>query len=168
MFCFGRHQLHRSPPLTMARRPAHPIPTPPLHTASGPSMQPSLQIRPFLFNNFHDAPPATSFLSSFCIVARGWVGRLSIFFKSYLNSLPHYRSLAYLLCPLPVLYFQQLPAIKFCNSSVLMTLQNVRGWVVPPTVPSLFPCERRPRQGRFVTSLLPYLPTSSLHLEAGC
>ena len=31
----------------------------------------SLQICTFVFNHFHDAPPATSFLSCFCIVARG-------------------------------------------------------------------------------------------------
>src|SRR5213082_3282174 len=30
-----------------------------------------LQICPFVFNNFHDAPPATRFLSYFCIVAGG-------------------------------------------------------------------------------------------------
>jgi hypothetical protein len=28
---------------------------------------------PFTFNNFHDARPATPFVSCFCIVARGWV-----------------------------------------------------------------------------------------------
>ena len=31
-----------------------------------------LQIRPFIFNDFQDAPPATFFFSCFCIVARGW------------------------------------------------------------------------------------------------
>src|SRR5579859_7974803 len=35
----------------------------------------SLQIRPFVFNNFQDAPPATLYFSWFCIVARGWVPR---------------------------------------------------------------------------------------------
>src|SRR5215467_3010335 len=30
-----------------------------------------LQICPFIFNNFHDAPPANPFLSSFCTVAGG-------------------------------------------------------------------------------------------------
>ena len=32
----------------------------------------SLQICPFIINNFQDAPPATLFFSCFCIVARGW------------------------------------------------------------------------------------------------
>ena len=32
----------------------------------------SVQICTFIFNHFHDAPPATLFLSCFCIVARGW------------------------------------------------------------------------------------------------
>ena len=31
-----------------------------------------LQICTFVFNNFQDAPPATPFLSSICIVAGGW------------------------------------------------------------------------------------------------
>src|SRR5215471_16949645 len=32
-----------------------------------------LQICPFVFNHFHDAPPATPFASIFCIVARGGI-----------------------------------------------------------------------------------------------
>ena len=43
---------------------------PPRHFALAPRS--SLQIRPFVFNNFQDAPPATLFFSCFCIVARGW------------------------------------------------------------------------------------------------
>ncbi len=31
----------------------------------------SLQVCTFVFNHFHDAPPATLFLSNFCIIARG-------------------------------------------------------------------------------------------------
>lgn len=34
----------------------------------------SLQISTFVFNHFHDALPATPFISNFCIVARGWYG----------------------------------------------------------------------------------------------
>src|SRR5207245_2485058 len=34
-------------------------------------LQPNLQICPFVFNHFHDAPPATLFFSWFCIVAGG-------------------------------------------------------------------------------------------------
>ena len=36
-------------------------------------LQCSLQICSLVFNNLQDAPPATPFLSSFCMVARGWV-----------------------------------------------------------------------------------------------
>ena len=44
----------------------------PVHLPRTVSLQQNLQICPFVFNNFQDAPPATPFLSSFCIVAGGW------------------------------------------------------------------------------------------------
>ena len=72
----------------MARRHALPISTPPFYPANSRSLQPSLQICTFVFNNFQDAPPATLFLSIVCIVAGGWVASPSVHFKSYLNSLP--------------------------------------------------------------------------------
>ena len=34
----------------------------------------TLQIRPFIFNDFQHAPPTTPFLPCICIVAGGWVG----------------------------------------------------------------------------------------------
>src|SRR5689334_23816347 len=52
-----------------------------------------LQTCTFVFNNFQDAPPATPFPSSFCIVAGGWVGPSSNIQLSAANL----RSL-YLLC----------------------------------------------------------------------
>src|SRR5215471_18349600 len=56
------------------RRSALLIQTPPLYPANPFCLQQKLHICPFIFNNFHDAPPATYFLSTFCIVAEGWVG----------------------------------------------------------------------------------------------
>ena len=43
----------------------------------------TLQICTFIFNNFQDAPPATSFLSTFCIVAGGWQGSPSFLFSLF-------------------------------------------------------------------------------------
>src|SRR6266567_8529524 len=58
------------------RRPALFILALPLYPASPSCLQRRLQICPFIFNNFHDAPPATPFFSKFCIVARGGMGLL--------------------------------------------------------------------------------------------
>src|SRR5690242_18235474 len=61
-------------------RPALLIPSQSLQPTNTSLLQPRLQICTFLFNNFHDAPPATSFFSIFCIVARGsWVSLLPLF-----------------------------------------------------------------------------------------
>ena len=58
-----------------------------LHPGNIRCLHPTFQIRPFIFNNFQDAPPATSFLSTLCIVAWGWVSPLPILFRYHLNSL---------------------------------------------------------------------------------
>lgn len=58
-------------------------------TLSLHSLQRSLQIRSFVFNELQVAPPTTLFLSWFCIVARGWV---------HSRHTVHKRSL-YALCP---------------------------------------------------------------------
>ena len=42
-----------------------------------------LQICTFVFNNFHDAPPATLFFSNFCIFARGWHGSPHFLFSVF-------------------------------------------------------------------------------------
>ena len=42
-------------------------------SSSAASVATTLQIRPCLFNNFQDAPPATPFLLCICMVAGGWV-----------------------------------------------------------------------------------------------
>src|SRR5690348_2569595 len=48
-----------------------------------------LQTCTFVFNNFQDAPPANSFISTFCIVAGGWYGSpLLIFNFRLLTSVP--------------------------------------------------------------------------------
>jgi hypothetical protein len=88
---------------------------------------PSLRIRPFVFNNFQDAPPASSFFSYFCIVVRVSVRPLPFHFKYYLNSAPLYSSSTSLLCTLPLFCFQQVATVKFSKSRVLITIQNARG-----------------------------------------
>jgi hypothetical protein len=88
---------------------------------------PSLQIRPFVFNHFQDAPPASSFFSYFCIAARAGMGPLPFHFKYYLNSTPLCPSSTSLLCTLPLFCFQQVTTVKFSKSRVLITIQNARG-----------------------------------------
>jgi hypothetical protein len=56
------------------------------------SLRSSLQICLFIFNNFQDAPPATSFFSCFCIVARGGGVPFSLLFvknKERVHRLSH-------------------------------------------------------------------------------
>lgn len=103
------------------RRPASLIPSLAFHAFSS-CLQQNVQIRPFSFNNFQDAPPATLFLSKICIVAGGWVGEQR---SALLNAL--------LLCP-----FCPSPIALFSTSSELPNLQPVcfdndmncpgRGW----------------------------------------
>src|SRR5690349_14042889 len=61
----------------LAKRPTSLISALPLHFVGASNREQPVQICNFVFNSFHDAPPATPFLSSFCIVAGGWVGTWS-------------------------------------------------------------------------------------------
>src|SRR5690348_10457766 len=45
-----------------------------------------LQTCTFVFNNFQDAPPANSFISTFCIVAGGWYGSPLLIFNFRLSA----------------------------------------------------------------------------------
>lgn len=54
------------------RNPAFFITALPLDSPGSACLQKPLQTCTFVFNHFQDAPPATSFSSSFCIVAGGW------------------------------------------------------------------------------------------------
>ena len=83
----------------------------PLHPARATSLQKSLQNRAFIFNNFQDAPPATSFLSTFCIVAGGWLGPL---FDCRLPTVH--------VCSLYLLYFQ-----SFAHSLAQWSTRNIFG-----------------------------------------
>lgn len=74
----------------------------------------SLQICAFVFNHFHDAPPATPYLSDFCIVARGWVYLFSLHF------------------PIPILG-KSYPASK--NSSPVLDVSSGGGFSVSHPVP---------------------------------
>ena len=62
----------------LAQRPASLISALPVPVVIASNRERPLQVCTFVFNNFHDAPPATPFLSSFCIVARECVGPVSV------------------------------------------------------------------------------------------
>src|SRR5262249_44513898 len=85
--------------------------------------------KPFFFTDFRTLDPQWSKRNSFVI------NRLRTLFNTtegweHSGSL---RSLAQPVyeCPLPSLCFQQLPTVKFCNSFVLITMQNAPGVYTP-------------------------------------
>ena len=92
-------------------------------------LQHLLQICTFVFNNFQDAPPATPFVSCFCIVARGW-GTPS----------PRLRLAHHCFSPFALgypLYFHANTNCPFCNSFVLITIRIARGWVGAQPIPGI-------------------------------
>ena len=57
--------------LTMTRQPSFLKQTISFRPANSFCLQQTLQVSPFIFNHFDDAPPATTLLSTFCFVAGG-------------------------------------------------------------------------------------------------
>ena len=78
-----------------------------------------LRICTFVFNYFHDAPPATSFFSNFCIVARGCVPSSSRLLAT------HHRFALFALSQL--FSFHTNTNCPFCNPFVLITIRIAPG-----------------------------------------
>ena len=100
-------------------------------------LAPSFEGAPFckfapLFSTTSTMPlPQPLSFQSFASLPGGGMGPFPIFLKLYLNSCSLFCSLAYLLWLLPSLCFQQLPTIKFCNPSVLITIRIAGGGGTP-------------------------------------
>src|SRR5579859_993696 len=93
----------------LPRRPSLLIPALQLYLAHTSPLQKPLQICTFVFNHFQDAPPATPFLSTFCIVAGGWHG--SVYLPFSLFHLPY--QLSALECAVP-----QFPIVSLLECAV--------------------------------------------------
>ena len=111
----------------MARRALLPVSLLRLHPTNSNLCNHHCKFAPLFSTTSRMLPPQPLSFQAFALLPGGGMGRLPIFFKYYFKSSFFHRSLAHLLSTLLPLCFQQLPTIKFCNSSVLITIRIAGG-----------------------------------------
>jgi hypothetical protein len=115
-----------------------------VHPANKARLQRPLQLRTFSFNNLQDAPPATSFSSVFCMVARGaWGGLLQTNQPPNLTTLQRAPVLPFF-APCYLVCLHTNTNCPFCKSFFLITMQIAGGGWGPPSVFLKFPLNSRP------------------------